>query len=196
MLDLFDFFDAFSQKKIVGAIGNCCRVLDAADFPRIREILPSLRQLIARSDAAIVEGTITGIIRMLGAYGNNTSIIEEILDRSMIDEFAKILLPGSGSPVIDTHLVTSILRSFTLSLKQSSAVTLNFFEANMPRTLYCMLTGVLPPDDQDIAEGAVEGPAEAVILQTLGARPKEQNEEILTLICELLPPLPKGKPLF
>ena len=68
----------------------------------------------------------------------------------------------------------------------------------MTDTVYQILTGVLPPSKGDQEEGTsaggqglAGGVADMAVLQNLAHRPKDQVEESLALICELLPPLPK-----
>jgi E3 ubiquitin-protein ligase TRIP12 len=68
----------------------------------------------------------------------------------------------------------------------------------MTNTVYQILTGVLPPShDEDEqgesagGQGLAGGVADMAVLQNLAHRPKDQVEEALALITELLPPLPK-----
>jgi E3 ubiquitin-protein ligase TRIP12 len=73
-------------------------------------------------------------------------------------------------------------------------------EAGIVDTLYQILTGVLPSsrsesDEQGNApggQGLGGGLADMTVMQNLAHRPKDQVEEALSLIAELLPPLPKG----
>ena len=81
-------------------------------------------------------------------------------------------------------------------------ISIVLLEAGIVDTLYQILTGVLPPsrsenDDQGDAphgQGLGGGLADMTVMQNLAHRPKDQVEEALSLISELLPPLPKGMP--
>ncbi|KAH8087913.1 hypothetical protein HD553DRAFT_269487 [Filobasidium floriforme] len=191
MLDILDFFDIHVQKSIVSAVIFSCRYLTAAEFPKIKEILPHIRGLLARSDSALVEGAANIMYRLLNSYVYKADILEDILDREMIDAINGALLPGSGSPQISPSVYANLLKVLTAGVRSSAKVTMTLFEADFPRTIYFILTGLLPPDEQDIAKGQTDAPAEAVILQNLGTRAKEQIEEVLNLACELLPPAPQ-----
>lgn len=68
----------------------------------------------------------------------------------------------------------------------------------MVNSIYQILTGVLPSSseegehgDSSNAQGLAGSITDMAVLQNLSHRPKEQVEEALALICELLPPVPK-----
>lgn len=191
MLDILDFFDIHVQKSIVSAVIYSCRYLTAAEFPKIKEILPHIRALFGRSDSALVEGAANIMYRLLNSYVYKADILEDILDRDMIDAINGALTPGSGSPQISSSVYANLLKVLTAGVRSSAKVTMTLFEADFTRTIYFILTGLLPPDEQDVAKGQTEAPAEAIILQNLGVRAKEQIEEVLNLACELLPPAPQ-----
>jgi E3 ubiquitin-protein ligase TRIP12 len=64
-------------------------------------------------------------------------------------------------------------------------------EADISSTIYQILTGVLPPSDRAASTNGVQGIGG--VMQSLVHRPKEQVEEALSLVAELLLPLAKGK---
>lgn len=191
MLNILDFFDIHVQKSIVSAVIYSCRHLTPADFPKIKVILPHIRGLFSRSDLALVEGAANILYRLLNSYVYKGDILEDILDRDMIDAMNKALMPGSGSPSISPSVFANLLKVLTAGVRSSAKVTLTLYQADIQKTIYFILTGLLPPDAEDIEKGQTEAPAEAVILQNLGVRAKEQIEEVLALACELLPPPPR-----
>jgi E3 ubiquitin-protein ligase TRIP12 len=76
---------------------------------------------------------------------------------------------------------------------------MTLLEADIVDTLYQILTGVLPSDseeqeqgDSNSGQGLGGGLADMTVMQNLAHRPKDQIEEALSLISELMPPLPKG----
>lgn len=86
-------------------------------------------------------------------------------------------------------------------MKASPATTIALLEADIVTPLYQILAGVLPPSDVAIGaeqgqgafgQGLGGGLADMAVMQNLAHRPKEQVEEALSLISELMPPLPKG----
>jgi hypothetical protein len=79
---------------------------------------------------------------------------------------------------------------------------LALLEADIVDTIYQILTGVLPSTSEDGEEqgdtsgsqGLGSGLADMIVMENLAHRSKDQVEEALSLISELMPPLPKGMP--
>ena len=85
--------------------------------------------------------------------------------------------------------------------RASPTIALSLLQADIVVTLYQILTGVLPPSEQEGQEeqglsasgqGLGGGLADMTVMQNLAHKPKEQIEEALNLVSELMPPLPKG----
>ncbi|KAG8692329.1 Ubiquitin fusion degradation protein 4, partial [Ceratobasidium sp. 395] len=111
------------------------------------------------------------------------------------------LLRALCSATVSPGTFTLILRALSSATKASPKITLALLEADVAGTLYQILTGVVPPADNLDAcasgDGAVTGAAGAggltdmAVMQNLAHRPKDQVEEALSLVSELMPPLPK-----
>lgn len=122
------------------------------------------------------------------------------MDTDLIKAVNQLLLPAGGSPLIAANTYTLLLRALATSARASPRITLALLEADIVDTLYQILTGVLPStstshSDQGDAlggQGLGGGLADMTVMENLAHRPKEQVEEALSLVSELLPPLPKG----
>lgn len=116
---------------------------------------------------------------------------------------------GGGGAMISSGTMTLFLRALSTAAKNSPKITLTLLEGGMAGALYTILTGVPPPVSLPLLPNDVErtagegvgggnGPGEnglltdMVIMQNLAGRPKETVEEALSLVCELMPPLPRG----
>ena len=103
--------------------------------------------------------------------------------------------------MIAANTFTQLLRALATSARASPNITIVLLEAGIVDTLYQILTGVLPSSkseseeqgDAPSGQGLGGGLADMTVMQNLAHRPKDQVEEALSLIAELLPPLPKGK---
>lgn len=125
---------------------------------------------------------------------------------------------GTGSSstalVVSPNTYTLVLRALGTAAKASAKIAVTLLEADVVDVLYQILTGVLPPGEdphigsnsegvsghgQGYAEGGQGlggGLTDMAVMETLAHRPKEQVEEALSLISELMPPLPKGEFFF
>lgn len=102
--------------------------------------------------------------------------------------------------MIPANTCTLLMKSMATAARASPTIALALLQADVVTTVYQILTGVAPPADSGSEQGNAEsgqglggGIADMTIMQNLAHRPKEQVEEALTLVSELMPPLPKGK---
>lgn len=143
--------------------------------------------MLSYSDQRLVEQATLAVVRTLESYRHNATHLEGLLDGPTVSAINALLIPSGGSPLLSSGTYTHLLKSLTTAARTSPNVSIAFLEAGMTDTLYQILTGVLPPTQDE--GGQV---ANMAVLQNLAHRPKEQIEEALALITELLPPLPKG----
>ena len=153
---------------------------------------------MTQADQRLVEQATLAVVRTIESYRHNPEHLEGLLDLSTVVAINSLLMPSGGSPLLSSSTCTHLLRALTTSARGSAKVTIAFLEAGMTNTVYQILTGVLPPTPDDFnEETAFEDQSNApsiadmAVLQTLANRPKDQVEESLALISELLPPLPK-----
>ena len=167
----------------------------------IRNVWPIIRNCLSYSDQRLVEFACLSVIRVIDSYHrSSTENLEFLVDTELIRAVNLLLLPAGGSPLIAANTYTLLLRALATSARASSKITLALLEADIVDTLYQILTGVLPSpkanEEQGLAEGGQGlsgGLADMTVMDNLAHRPKDQVEEALSLISELMPPLPKGR---
>lgn len=198
LLNYLPFFSTNVQRTAVTAAANCCRNISSEHYSKIKEVFPTLRDTLTQADQRLVEQATLAVVRTVEAYRHNSSHLEGLLDLPTVVAINSLLLPSGGSPLVSPTTYTHLLRALTSSAKCSATVTIAFLEAGMTNTVYQILTGVLPPTHDESEQGAAEGGqglaggvADMAVLQNLAHRPKDQVEETLALICELLPPTPR-----
>ena len=198
LLNYLDFFSTNVQRTAVNAAANCCRNLSGDSYQKIKDVFPTLRQTLTSTDQRLVESATLAVVRTIEAYRHNPAHLEGLLDLPTAIAINSLLMPSGGSPLLSPATYTHLLKALTSSARGSAKVTINFLEAGMTNTVYQILTGVLPPshdeDEQGMSaggQGLSGGVADMAVLQNLAHRPKDQVEEALALITELLPPLPK-----
>ncbi|ORY25651.1 hypothetical protein BCR39DRAFT_543634 [Naematelia encephala] len=198
LLNFLPFFSTNVQRTAVTAAANCCRNISADHYDRIKNVFPILRDVLTQGDQRLVEQATLAVVRTIESYRHNAHHLEGLLDVPTVVAINALLMPSGGSPLLTPSTYTHLLKALTSSARGSAKVTVAFLEAGMSNTLYQILTGVLPSshggDEQGAAEGGqglAGGVADMAVLQNLAHRPKDQVEEALALICELLPPPPK-----
>jgi E3 ubiquitin-protein ligase TRIP12 len=200
LLNYLDFFSIAVQRTALQAASNCCRNVSVEHFPMIRAVWPIIRNCLSYSDQRLVEFACLCVIRVIDSYYRaSTENLELLVDTDLIKAVNMLLLPAGGSPLIAANTYTLLLRSLATSARASPKITLALLEADIVDTLYQILTGVLPSleisEEQGNAsrgQGLGGGLADMTVMDNLAHRPKDQVEEALSLISELMPPLPKG----
>lgn len=160
----------------------------------IKDVFPIIRTVLGYADPRLVEHASLCVIRTIESFRSHPELLEGLVDTVLL----RALMAAAVSP----GTFTLVLRALSSATKSSPKITLALLEADVAGTLYQLLTGVVPPADGldvfIVGEGAISGAAGAggltdmAVMQNLAHRPKDQVEEALSLVSELMPPLPRG----
>ncbi|KAH8075865.1 hypothetical protein BXZ70DRAFT_712273 [Cristinia sonorae] len=200
LLNYLDFFSIAVQRTALQAASNCCRNVSTEHFPMIKGVWPIIRNCLGYSDQRLVEYACLCVIRIIDAYHRHSpENLEALVDADLIQAVLLLLMPAGGSPLIAANTFTLLLRGLATSARASPKITLVLLEAGVVNTLYQILTGVLPPVNDGLQEqgdaaggqGLGGGVADMTVMENLSHRPKDQVEEALSLISELMPPIPR-----
>ncbi|KAG8989607.1 Ubiquitin fusion degradation protein 4 [Tulasnella sp. JGI-2019a] len=200
LLNYLDFFSTNVQRTALRAAANCCRNAAVDNFQQIREVFPIIRNVLSYSDQRLVEYACLCVIRVIESFHRSSpELLDTILDAETIKAINVLLLPAGGSPLVSAGTFTNFLKVLATAAKASPKTMLGLLEADIVSTMYQILTGVLPPTRDDHREqgnapggqGLGGGLADMSVMQNLAHRPKDQVEEALSLVSELMPPLPK-----
>ena len=201
LLNYLDFFSIAVQRTALQAASNCCRNVSVEHFPMIRSVWPIIRNCLGYADQRLVEFACVCVIRVIDAYHRaSPENLEKLVDSDLIKAVNLLLLPAGGSPLVAASTFTLLLRALATAARASPKITLVLLEAGIVDTLYQILTGVLPSSTSNSEEqgngeggqGLGGGLADMTVMENLAHRPKDQVEETLSLITELMPPIPKG----
>ncbi|TRM65525.1 hypothetical protein BD626DRAFT_489037 [Schizophyllum amplum] len=200
LLSYLDFFSIAVQRTALQAASNCCRNISPDHFTQIKGVWPIIRNCLGYSDSRLVEFACMCVVRVIDAYHRNSvGHLESLVDTDLIRAVNLLLLPAGGSPLIAPNTFSLLLRAMATSARASPKITVALLEAGIVDTLYQILTGVLPSvatnsstqGESQSGQGLGGGLADMTVMENLAHRPKEQVEEALSLISELMPPLPK-----
>ncbi|KAF9109166.1 Ubiquitin fusion degradation protein 4 [Mortierella sp. AM989] len=196
VLMFLDFFSTNVQRTAVKTAANCCRGIQHDSISMVQDILPNLENIVQYSDQKIVEQACLCFVRLADSYKSNAGHLQ---GKANTQQRARVMhdIPNLDEIILTTDIVI-IFRSnvYTLLLHFLSTIaeyspTLGFalLEMDIVDTLFLVLTGIHAPD----TNGENDGP---LTVSNIGSRPKEQVSDIIGIITELLPPLPRDDPLF
>lgn len=200
LLNYLDFFSIAVQRTALQAASNCCRNVSSEHFSQILGVWPIIRNCLSYSDQRLVEFACLCVIRVIDSYHRSSVVnLESLVDTDLIRAILQLLLPAGGSPMIAPNTFTLLIRALATCARASPKITVALLEADVVETVYQILTGVLPSatdnhseqGDSSSGQGLGGGLADMTVMENLAHRPKDQVEETLGLISELMPPLPK-----
>ncbi|KAI5117508.1 hypothetical protein M0805_003913 [Coniferiporia weirii] len=198
LLNFLDFFSIAVQRTALQAAANCLRNASPDSFPMIKDVWPIIRNCLGYADQRLVDFAALCVIRVIESYHrSHAEKLEALVDADLIRAVNMLLLPSGGSQLIPSTTFTLLIRSLATAARASATIALALLQADIVTTIYQILTGVLPSsagegqDDSASGQGLGGRLADMAVMQNLAHRPKEQVEEALTLVQELMPPLPK-----
>ncbi|BGP25982.1 E3 ubiquitin-protein ligase TRIP12 [Rhodotorula toruloides] len=194
LLTYIDFFSFHVQRTAVTAAANCCRNLTPDSFARVVEVMPIFKNILGYPDQRVVEQGCLAIVRIVDSYRHYPDKLEQLLSNDLLVAVKALLNPDSTTVGASTY--AQMLKMLTTATKASPAVAISLVELEIANTLYHLLTGVAPPEwktdeGKQVLDRETTAEDDMLVMQNLVQRPKEQVAEVLNLVTELLPSLPK-----
>ncbi|KAK4049890.1 Ubiquitin fusion degradation protein 4 [Microbotryomycetes sp. JL221] len=203
LLSFLDFFSFHVQRTAVTAAANCCRSLSLESFSMVQDVMPIFRNILSYPDQRVVEQACLAIVRIVDSYRHYPDKLDNLMSRDLLTAVKSLLNPDSTTVGPSTY--SQMLKMLSTSSRTSPQIAISLVELDIANTLYHLLTSVAAPEFESdkgpqVVSNARRGEADQVdntlgddllVVQSLVQRPKEQVQETLNLICEILPPLPK-----
>ncbi|CAE6466788.1 unnamed protein product [Rhizoctonia solani] len=189
LLNFLDFFSTNVQRTALQAAANCCRNVSIDNYNMVKDVFPIIRTVLGYADPRLVEHASLCVIRTIESFRSHPELLEGLVDPALL----RALMSAAVSP----GTFTLVLRALSSATKSSPKIALSLLEADVAGTLYQILTGTVPPADPMDPCGGADAVAAAAaltdmaVMQNLAHRPKDQVEEALSLVSELMPPLPR-----
>ncbi|KAF7117938.1 hypothetical protein CNMCM5793_007288 [Aspergillus hiratsukae] len=188
-LTYLDFFPTSTQRTAVTTAANCCRNLPHDAFPVVRDVMPTLLNVLSSNDQKVVEQGCLCVSRIVESFKYKPDKLEELIEPEMLRAVLRLLLPGTTN-LIGPHIHTQFLRVLAITSKASPRLSVELLKMNVVDTIYQILTGVSPPENLEATGVRMDS---VLVMQALIHRPREQVFETLNVICELLPEVPPGR---
>ena len=171
------------QRTAVTTAANCCRNIPPDCFATVRDVMPILLGVLSSSDQKVLEQGCLCVSRIAESFKFQGDKFEELIGEDLLKAILRLLLPGTTN-LIGAKIHTSFLRVLKYAASSSPRLATALIRMDVVDTLYQFLTGVSPPSDNSKPAGKIDA---VMIMQSLIHRPKEQINETLNVIVELLP---------
>ncbi|KAA1100638.1 Ubiquitin fusion degradation protein 4, variant 2 [Puccinia graminis f. sp. tritici] len=192
LLQYLDFFSTNVQRTAVTAAANCCSSISSDSFEMVRDVFPILRNILSYSDQRVSEQAVLAITRVTDSYRHHPDKLQQLLTPDVLSSLTALLSPVGGTKISD-NIFSAILKSFTNIGRSSPEVATNLLDAGLADTVYGILVGQTPPEIPDEHDLALELTSNSsVITQALMRKDRNQIQQAIDLVVEVLPPLPKS----
>ncbi|OAQ31489.1 hypothetical protein K457DRAFT_136009 [Linnemannia elongata AG-77] len=188
VLLFLDFFSTNVQRTAVKTAANCCRGMHQDSISMAKDILPNLENLLQYSDQKIVEQACLCFVRLADSYKSNAAHLQSVVTETVLRTILSLLSPNANV-IVGPHVYTLLLHFLSTVAEHSPPLGFALLEMDIVDTLFLTLTGTHTPHDCGEESGVLNVP-------NVGSRPKEQVSEIIGIVSQLLPALPKEDPLF
>ncbi|KAF9340444.1 Ubiquitin fusion degradation protein 4 [Linnemannia elongata] len=149
-----------------------------------KDILPNLENLLQYSDQKIVEQACLCFVRLADSYKSNAAHLQSVVTETVLRTILSLLSPNANV-IVGPHVYTLLLHFLSTVAEHSPPLGFALLEMDIVDTLFLTLTGTHTPHDCGEESGVLNVP-------NVGSRPKEQVSEIIGIVSQLLPALPKA----
>jgi E3 ubiquitin-protein ligase TRIP12 len=124
MLNFLDFFSTHVQQTALSAAANCCRNLSPEHFAMVRDVFPTIRNVLGYPDSKLVEQACLIVVRTLESYRHRADLLEQLLDDETLRAINNLLLPGGTSSTLSATNYTSLVKALSTAARASPTVTI------------------------------------------------------------------------
>ncbi|KAF9991076.1 Ubiquitin fusion degradation protein 4 [Mortierella antarctica] len=181
-IQYIDLAEQSLTRTAVKTAANCCRGIQHDSISMVQDILSNLENLLRASDQKIVEQACLCFVRLADSYKSKPSNLQTIITESILREILFVLSPNSKG--VGSNIYTHLLHFLGTIAEHSPVLGFALLEMDIVDTLFLILTGTSAPNSFETEGGGLQVPSIS--------RSKDQVIEILGIITELLPPLPKN----
>ncbi|KAG5437641.1 hypothetical protein PCANB_000678 [Pneumocystis canis] len=189
-LTYFDFFSTNVQRTAIITAANCCKNIPSDCFAIARDVMSMLQHIIRNNDRKVLEQACLCVTRIVESFRHHPDKLEQLLSNDIL-EIIMSVLSNTLTNTISLSTYTQFLRVLGIAAKSSPNLSITILKLKVVETIYHILIGRFPEDDFNTQNGNI-----ASTLYILIHRPREHIYEILNVMCELLPSLPRDDEVF
>ncbi|KAI8458868.1 armadillo-type protein [Phakopsora pachyrhizi] len=191
LLQYLEFFFTDVQLTAVTTAANCCCSVSSENFETVHQVFPILRDVLSYSDQRVSKQAVLAITRVANSYRHHPEKLQQLLTFKVLSSLTSLMSPIGGIKISD-NIFSAILKSFTTIGQSNPEVATKLIDAGLADTVYGILVGQQPPNIADEYELGVHlTKNSSLITQALMWKDKIQIQQIIDLLVEVLPPLPK-----
>ncbi|XP_066858284.1 E3 ubiquitin-protein ligase TRIP12 isoform X3 [Anser cygnoides] len=165
-----EFFSINAQRNALAIAANCCQSITPDEFHFVADSLPLLTQRLTHQDKKSVESTCLCFARLVDNFQH-----EEVASKDLLTNIQQLLVVTP--PILSSGMFIMVVRMFSLMCSNCPTLAVQLMKQNIAETLHFLLCGA--------SNGSCQEQIDLV------PRSPQELYELTSLICELMPCLPK-----
>ncbi|XP_077467262.1 E3 ubiquitin-protein ligase TRIP12 isoform X1 [Stigmatopora argus] len=170
-----EFFSINAQRNALAIAANCCQSITADEFHFVADSLPLLTQRLTLQDKKSVESTCLCFARLVDNFQHEENLLQEVASRDLLTNIQQLLVVTP--PILSSGMFIMVVRMFSLMCSNCPCLAVQLMKQNIAETLRFLLCGA--------SNGSCQEQIELV------PRSPQELYELTSLICELMPCLPR-----
>ncbi|TNN28984.1 E3 ubiquitin-protein ligase TRIP12 [Liparis tanakae] len=158
-----EFFSINAQRNALAIAANCCQSITPDEFHFVADSLPLLTQRLTHQDKKSVESTCLCFARLVDNFQHEENLLQEVASRDLLTNIQQLLVVTP--PVLSSGMFIMVVRMFSLMC------------SNCP----CLAVQLMKQTSNGSCQEQIE----------LVPRSPQELYELTSLICELMPCLPR-----
>ncbi|XP_051512203.1 E3 ubiquitin-protein ligase TRIP12 isoform X2 [Myxocyprinus asiaticus] len=170
-----EFFSINAQRNALAIAANCCQSITADEFHFVADSLPLLTQRLTHQDKKSVESTCLCFARLVDNFQHEENLLQQVASRDLLTNIQQLLV--LTPPVLSSGMFIMVVRMFSLMCSNCPCLAVQLMKQNIAETLRFLLCGA--------SNGSCQEQIDLV------PRSPQELYELTSLICELMPCLPR-----
>ncbi|XP_053479325.1 E3 ubiquitin-protein ligase TRIP12 [Ictalurus furcatus] len=170
-----EFFSINAQRNALAIAANCCQSITPDEFHFVADSLPLLTQRLTHQDKKSVESTCLCFARLVDNFQHEENLLQQVASRDLLTNIQQLLVVTP--PVLSSGMFIMVVRMFSLMCSNCPNLAVQLMKQNIAETLRFLLCGA--------SNGSCQEQIDLV------PRSPQELYELTSLICELMPCLPR-----
>ncbi|KAK5603779.1 Ubiquitin-protein ligase [Crenichthys baileyi] len=170
-----EFFSINAQRNALAIAANCCQSITPDEFHFVDDSLSLLTQRLTHQDKKSVESTCLCFARLVDNFQHEENLLQQVASRDLLTNIQQLLVVTP--PVLSSGMFIMVVRMLSLMCSNCPSLAVQLMKQNIAETLRFLLCGA--------SNGSCQEQIELV------PRTPQELYELTSLICELMPCLPR-----
>ncbi|XP_064929038.1 E3 ubiquitin-protein ligase TRIP12 isoform X3 [Columba livia] len=170
-----EFFSINAQRNALAIAANCCQSITPDEFHFVADSLPLLTQRLTHQDKKSVESTCLCFARLVDNFQHEENLLQQVASKDLLTNIQQLLVVTP--PILSSGMFIMVVRMFSLMCSNCPTLAVQLMKLNIAETLHFLLCGA--------SNGSCQEQIDLV------PRSPQELYELTSLICELMPCLPK-----